>query len=81
MEASEMIGKITEWLKVRKPELTEIDREMDLIESRVLDSLIFMEFLFFLESLIGRELHKDAASIEKFRTLKSIEENVLNAGA
>ena len=51
------------------PALT-LDR--DLIESRILDSLGFVEFILLVEEHSGREISIDSVSKEDFRTIDSI---------
>ena len=71
------LAAIKGWLLVRKPEVGDIDLDFDIVENRVIDSLSFMEFLFFLEKVCGRDLQVDAQSVNSFRTLRSIRDNVL----
>lgn len=73
----ETIKYVEEWLLARRPELTAISLDLDLIENRVIDSLGFMEFLYFLEELVGCEIVFDAQSLNSFRTLRIIQENIL----
>jgi hypothetical protein len=46
--------------------------DYDLIESRVLDSLGFVEFILLLEEHSGQEISIDSVSREDFRTIESI---------
>ena len=55
-----------------RPHLGEIDPRADLIESRVLDSLRFVEFLYFLEERTGREIALEDVTAEDFRTVEAI---------
>lgn len=75
----EKIAAVKRWLLTRKPQLGDIDLDLDLIENRIIDSLGFVEFLLFLEQLAGRELPTDAPSIKAYRTLRSLRDNVLGA--
>jgi acyl carrier protein len=75
------LAAVTNWLLRKKPALGEIDLDLDLIESRVIDSLGFLDFVFFLEELTGRELKTDAQSVKAFRTLRSIRDQVLTGAA
>lgn len=68
---------VIDWLRARNPELDEIPADLDLIENRVVDSLAFMEFILFLEDLIGRELSLSELSADQFRTLAAIRKNFL----
>lgn len=71
------LDAVRQWLLARKPDLTEIDPDLDLIENRIVDSLSFTEFVFFLEELVGRELQTTAETVQAFRTLRSIEKEIL----
>lgn len=75
------IGQVAAWLQARKPDLGEIDMDLDLIENRVIDSLGFLDFVFFLEELTGRELEANAQSVNSFRTLRAIQSDILQMGA
>jgi hypothetical protein len=46
--------------------------DYDLIDSRVIDSLEFVEFILLVEEHSGREISIDELSREDFRTLESI---------
>jgi acyl carrier protein len=78
---AERVEAVKRWLLAKKPALGDIDLDLDLIESRVIDSLGFLDFVFFLEQLTGRELQTDAESVRLFRTLRSLRDNVLAEGA
>lgn len=71
------IDTVRGWLLERNPGITGIDPDLDLIENRVIDSLRFLEFLYFLEELTGRELTPNADTVAQFRTLRSIETSIL----
>ena len=74
------IEQVRGWLLGRRPDLEEIDLDLDLIENRVIDSLGFLDFVFFLEELTGRELQSDLQSVSSFRTLRAIQGNILTTG-
>jgi acyl carrier protein len=75
------IEKIRGWLKRKKPDLVEIPLDLDLIENRVVDSLLFVDFLLFLEGILGRDLEVKPGFVDPFRTLQSIRDNFLRPGA
>ena len=78
----ERLAAVKRWLLARKPALgDDIDLDLDLIENRVVDSLGFIDFVFFLEELTGRELQTDAESVKVFRTLRRLQENILGEAA
>ena len=70
--------EVKSWLLRRKPELSDIDEDLDLIENRIIDSLSFLDFVFFLEELTGRELVATAETVGSFRSLRAIEENIIH---
>lgn len=78
MSSSVGIEPVKRWLLERKPEIADLDPDFDLIENRVIDSLSFLEFVFFLEELTGRELQTTAETVNHFRTLRAIEGNILH---
>lgn len=80
-EAGAEIGRVKSWLRERKPEIGDFDLDFDLIENRVVDSLLFLEFLYFLEELVGRELQNGADVMQSFRTLRTIQRDILDVDA
>lgn len=84
IEPGSKIDQVRSWLlayrpkeKQDHPELSDIDLDLDLIENRVIDSLGFMNFVFFLEELTERELLAEAQSAHSFRTLRIIRRDIL----
>ncbi len=75
------IEQVKDWLLGRRPEVQEIDLDTDLIETRVLSSLDFLEFVYFLEELTGRELGAALQDVSSFRTLRAIDTQILGPGA
>jgi acyl carrier protein len=67
------------WVIERNPEVTDLDADTDIIESRIVNSLQFVELMLFVEELCGRELTADEVNLEAFRTLRSIEKSFLVA--
>jgi acyl carrier protein len=77
------LDRIIGWLCERKPELRELgglDPDFDLIENRIVDSLTFLDFVFFLEELVGHELETGPEHMPSFRTLRAIKEDILDGG-
>jgi acyl carrier protein len=69
-----------QYLKSKQPELTEIPPDLDLIESRVLDSVGFVGFLVLLAEHTGEEIRMEEVTPEDFRTLDAIEKRFFGAG-
>jgi acyl carrier protein len=71
------IARIRSWLMARKPELTEIGLDDDLIDTRVIDSLGFVEFVMFIEELVGCDIMITDSNVAALRTLRGIHDQVL----
>jgi acyl carrier protein len=67
------VEAITRYLLDRHPEIATLDPDQDLIDSRILDSLAFVEFILKVEELIGTRIDVDALTREDIRTLYAIE--------
>lgn len=72
-----MIERVRAWLLARNPEVTAIDWDEDLIDTRLIDSLDFPQLILFLEDLAGRELELTPENVVGFRTLRGIRDKVL----
>ncbi|MEV5333288.1 acyl carrier protein [Streptomyces werraensis] len=68
------------WILRRNPDLTEddVNPETDIIESRIIDSLQFVELVLHIEELRGEMMEFTAVDLDSFRTLKDIEKNFLS---
>jgi hypothetical protein len=79
----EQLAQVERWIlnrnKESAPTLDQIDPELDLIASGLINSLSFVELTFLIGQLTGRtpDVHKLHA--EQFRTLRAIEEHLLDA--
>ena len=77
----QQMDQIKSWLLAKNPEMQDIDPDFDIIENRVIDSLGFTEFILFLEEVSGREIQLFTESVNAFRTLRSIQDNIINSTA
>ncbi|GHE14736.1 acyl carrier protein [Streptomyces alanosinicus] len=70
---------VRSWILQRNPELAEdeLNPETDIIESRIVDSLQFVELVLFIEELRGEMMQSMDVDLDSFRTLKDIEQNFL----
>lgn len=71
---TEMV-QIKEWILRNNTPSTELFYETDLIENRIIDSLQFVEFILFLESITGKEIYTKNFNLESIRSLQAIESN------
>jgi acyl carrier protein len=70
-------AKVKQFVLDHKPDLKDapIDETTDLIDSRIVDSLLFVEFLLFLEDHFGCQILVQSGDINAFRTIGGIHGN------
>jgi acyl carrier protein len=66
------LNVVVKYLLAKRPDIGTLDHDLDLIESRILDSLGFVNFLYVLEEQIGREIDMENISPNDFRTINRI---------
>ncbi|MBQ0826581.1 acyl carrier protein [Streptomyces tagetis] len=64
---------VREFILGRNPGLAEVSDDLDLIDSRAINSLAFVEFLFLLEELTGEPIDPEDVAVDDFRTVTAIE--------
>lgn len=65
--------QILSWIMERNPGLAEPpSADVDLIEARLIDSLSFLDFLYFLEELTGTEIDVATIVVDDFRSVTAI---------
>ncbi|MFD3586392.1 acyl carrier protein [Streptomyces sp. NPDC058683] len=70
--------EIINWIRSKNPDLDgEIAGDTDLIESRLIASVSFLEFIALLEELTGKPVDVSSLSVADFRTIDRIKENFL----
>lgn len=63
---------ITTFLHSKCPDGAPIGEDEDLVDTGVLNSMHFVEFLYLLESQLGRETSMDEVTTDDFRTIARI---------
>jgi len=71
----DVLEPVRAWIGRKRPEVTTLELDLDLIENRIVDSLDFMELIFLLEALTGRESDMNTMTIDSFRSLRAIQDN------
>jgi acyl carrier protein len=66
------ISAVRDWILKRNPELTELADDVDIIETRLVDSLGFVELVYTIEGASGVEIDFDAIDVADFRSLTAI---------
>ncbi|MFF9090841.1 phosphopantetheine-binding protein [Streptomyces sp. NPDC014991] len=67
------IDEVRNWILKRHPERQTIDAEENLIQTRLVDSLTFVELVYVIENATGVEIDFDNIDIQDFQTLAAIE--------
>ncbi|MFZ2753463.1 MAG: hypothetical protein WAZ48_08435 [Lysobacteraceae bacterium] len=71
------IDILRDWLLGKNPDLDAIDDDLDLFESKLIDSINFVEFILIIEELIDREIPASSDLVAKTSTLRLVSENYL----
>ena len=69
------LDRVVEWIRARHPGLDTIDRDLDLIDHRYVDSLRLLEFIALIEQLTGKPIDLETVELDSFRSLANIERN------
>ena len=70
---TESMQAVRDFILERNPTLDQLSDELDLIDSRAINSLAFIEFIFLLEELTGEPIDPEDLNLDDFRTLKALE--------
>lgn len=70
---TEPMQSVQEFILKRNPALDRLAGDLDLIDSRAINSLAFVEFIFLLEELTGEAIDPEELDLDDFRTLDAIE--------
>lgn len=69
---SPVIDTLRAWIVENNPTVGRIGDDDDLIDTRALDSLQFMRFVYFLEELFDREIRLEESVLRNLRSLSAI---------
>lgn len=73
------IDEVRTWILSRHPERNSIAPDENLIESRLVDSLSFVELVYVIEGASGAEIDFDAIDLKDFQTLSALEKAFFTA--
>ena len=76
---TESLVTLRDWIATRHPDrlIADFDLDTDLIETRLVDSLDFAEFLFVLEDVSGKLIDLETVDLQTFRSLRTIQVHFL----
>ena len=64
---------VRDFILGRNPKIDELADDLDLIDSRAINSLAFVEFIFLLEELTGEAIDPEDIDLDDFRTLNAVQ--------
>jgi phosphopantetheine--protein transferase-like protein len=67
------LNDVKDWILAKHPERADIPRDLDLIDTRLVDSLSFVEFVFVIEQASGHEIDTESLDLSQLRSLGAIE--------
>lgn len=73
--------QVKQWVLQRNPDVSDIEPDCDLLESRLVDSLSFTEFVVFVARVSGVDICFDSLNVDDFRTLRDITERFFRVAA
>lgn len=73
------LDALRDFILERNPAVGNLDLDLDLIDTRAVDSLAFLDFVLLLEKLSGQPIPAEEIDLEDFRTLRRIDERFLTA--
>ena len=66
------IDLLRNWIQENSPKPVSVKDDDELIESQILDSFAFIQFVYYLEEVFGREIVLDESIASNFSTLAAI---------
>lgn len=72
-QATASINEVRNWVLAKHTDRQDIGTDEDLIETRLVDSLSFVEFIFVIEQASGIEIDLETLDLDDLRTLAAIE--------
>jgi acyl carrier protein len=77
MSSEPSLERVRQWVLSINPRLKEIGLDTELIDSRIVDSLQFIEMILLIEEIRGRDIPSNEIRPEAFRTLRAIRDGLL----
>lgn len=72
------IEAVREWILARNPGRDSVGNDENIMRSRLVDSLSFVDLVYTIEAAADVEIDLDAINVEEFETISSIEKTFFN---
>lgn len=79
--SADALAPLREWLLETHPHLEQVEDDLDLFASQLIDSINFVEFILILEEIIDREIPVSPDLVQKTSTLNRVAEHFLGGPA
>jgi acyl carrier protein len=66
------VDEVKDWVLAKHTDRQDIGLDEDLIETRLIDSLSFVEFIFVIEQASGTKIDLDMLDLDDLRTLAAV---------
>jgi acyl carrier protein len=74
-----IVAQLKAWIVSNNQNAANMELDTDIVENKFIDSLNFINFLVLVEELRGVEIPYDEVDLSRFRTLRAIKTNFLDA--
>ena len=71
-DSSPEIHLLRRWILENSPGVQAVGDDDELIDSRVLNSFAFLQFIYYIEEVFGQEVVLDESAMQNFRSLSAI---------
>ena len=75
LERADKLSRVKSWILAKAPGRTDVELDVDVIETGLVNSVSFTEYVLIIEELSGSEIEINEAIVEKVRTLRGVLEN------
>lgn len=75
--ADQAIHCLRQWIGQRHPDHADIDEDVDLIQSKLIDSINYVEYILIIEELIGRDIPVTPDLVARTASLALVREHFL----
>ncbi|WP_327316911.1 acyl carrier protein [Streptomyces sp. NBC_01235] len=73
--------EVMTWIYEQNPDVEDIDLDLDLFDTRLVNSLSLIEFVVVIERVSGRVIDRRQLKTEDFQTLRTIQEKFFDGSA
>ena len=80
-ECGDKLDRVKQWILAKAPGRADIELDVDVIETGLVNSVSFTEYVLIIEELCGSEIEINEAIVEKVRTLRGVLENFFEGPA